>query len=564
MIGDGKGSAFWASAIRRGIRHGGAGSRTLAGVLPMVAPDVAARVCARAGLGPADGTELEAAGPEGLDLAFYQREAGRAFRTHGAALIHYLLVGSRRGLRPHPGFDPAYYRQANPDVAAAGYEPFGHYLRYGRHEGRGGTPEADAPRDLAGALLGGLPDPASMRRPRNTGTDPRVDVVIPVHGGRGLTLAAIDSVLTAPTRVAHDVVVVDDASPDPLLSRDLQRLAEAGLITLLRNERNSGFVMSVNRGIALHPDRDVVLLNSDTRVFGDWLDRLVAALSATPRAGTVTPLSNAATIVSYPVTLRDNSQPLEIGYADLDALCARLALPAVEVPTAVGFCMAIKRRCLEDVGLFDVVRFGRGYGEENDFCMRAGVAGWRHLAAPNLFVWHRGGASFGEGRNALIEAAQATIEELHPGYRERIHAFIRQDSLQPARASIDAARVAAAPRPKILGVARGRVQPAALATGLGDTGLAGGGPDLGLDLDLVRDIEPYSEHFRMAVRGFGAVPNIPRVGKDTPREVIVETIRALAIGQVSLHAPRQALCEAEQKVVSAAGVLGLAIRQLMD
>ncbi len=85
-------------------------------------------------------------------------------------------------------------------------------------------------------------------------------------------------------------MVVDDASPDPLLRGELEALDEAGLITLLVNERNIGFVGAVNRGFALHPGRDVILLNSDMRVFGDWLGRLLAALR-TPRTATATPLS---------------------------------------------------------------------------------------------------------------------------------------------------------------------------------------------------------------------------------------------------------------------------------
>jgi GT2 family glycosyltransferase len=482
-------------------------------------------------------------------MAYYEQAAGRTFRTRGAAVLHYLLVGSALGLRPHPDFDPTYYRQANPDVVAAGYEPFAHYLRYGRQEGRGGTPEADAPRDLPDSpSVTHILDSANRRgTTRDAGPAPGIDVVVPVYGNRSLTLAAIGSALAAPNRTAHEVVVVDDASPDRLLSDDLQQLADAGLVTLLRNERNAGFVTSVNRGMALHPDRDVVLLNSDTRVFGDWLDRLVAVLQATPRVGTATPLSNAATIVSYPLTLRDNSHPLEIDFAALDALCAQFALPPVAIPTAVGFCMAIQRRCLDDVGSFDVARFGRGYGEENDFCMRAARAGWSHLAAANVFVWHRGGASFGAQRSALIEAAQATIEELHPGYRGGIHDFIRRDPLKQVRATLDAARVAAVPRMKILEVGKGKRPLERRARD-------------GIAIELLDDIDPYIGDFRMLVRDFGAVPNLPRLGAETPEESLVETIRALAIDEVRLRGPLTVLSVAERRVVSVAAALGVTVQ----
>nr|WP_301340867.1 glycosyltransferase [Azospirillum brasilense] len=113
-------------------------------------------------------------------------------------------------------------------------------------------------------------------------------------------MACLRSVLAADDATPREVVVIDDASPDADLVGDLTALAEAGRITLLRNPRNLGFPATVNRGLALHPDRDAVLLNADTLVAGNWLERLRAAARSVPDVGTVTPLSNDATILSYP------------------------------------------------------------------------------------------------------------------------------------------------------------------------------------------------------------------------------------------------------------------------
>lgn len=299
-----------------------------------------------------------------------------------------------RGAAGHPG-----EASRPPTIAATirmssgrGTSRFAHWLRFGREEGRDAAAPADPPPLDIPRLLG------HRRRGVAYAT---VDVVMPVYGGRAMALQAIDSVLGAATRQAFELVVVDDASPDPLLCSELQALAEAGLITLMENERNVGFVGAVNRGVALHPGRDVVLLNSDVRVFGDWLDRLLAAL----RTATATPLSNAAKMLSYPATLCENRLPGDLDIAQWDRLCAATDCPPVEIPTGVGFCMAVRRACLDQVGAFDQERFGRGYGEENDFCLRAAAAGWLNVAATSLFVWHRGGTSFGEERDALVEAA---------------------------------------------------------------------------------------------------------------------------------------------------------------
>ena len=101
-----------------------------------------------------------------------------------------------------------------------------------------------------------------------------IDVIIPIYKGLAQTRRCIDSVLGSAQAAAFEIVAVDDASPDPDIVRYLDELAGRGRITLLRNESNLGFVRSVNRGMALHADRDVVLLNSDTEVANDWLDRL--------------------------------------------------------------------------------------------------------------------------------------------------------------------------------------------------------------------------------------------------------------------------------------------------
>jgi GT2 family glycosyltransferase len=280
---------------------------------------------------------------------------------------------------------------------------------------------------------------------------PVIDVIVPVYTGAAQTLACLHSVLAADlaadagnaaiTPRAH-VVVIDDASPEPELTQAMRRLAGLGLVELVENPANRGFVASVNAGMALHPDRDVVLLNSDTLVFPGWLGRLAAHLSARPDAGSVTPLSNNATICSYPVTERDNRAGLELDSAALDALAATVnAGTAVDIPTAVGFCMLIRRACLAATGPFDEATFGRGYGEENDFCMRAAGLGWRHLLAADVFVRHAGEMSFGDAAAPLKEAAFETIQRLHPDYLRTVAAHCAADPTRPARRALDLARL---------------------------------------------------------------------------------------------------------------------------
>jgi GT2 family glycosyltransferase len=268
-----------------------------------------------------------------------------------------------------------------------------------------------------------------------------IDVVVPVYRGFAQTRRCVESVLAAGQALAFEVVVVDDATPEPEIARWLDALAAAGRVTLLRNEANAGFVHSVNRGMSLHGERDVVLLNSDTEVANDWLDRLHACAHSDAKIATVTPFSNNATICSYPFEGWQGRIPGTLGLAELDRIFAATnAKRVVDLPTAVGFCMYIRRDALDALGLFDAERYGRGYGEENDFCMRAGKAGWRNVLAGDVFVYHEGSVSFSEERFDLQAAAGKVLVEAHPDYPAKVHEFLVADPANELRNAIDNAR----------------------------------------------------------------------------------------------------------------------------
>ena len=270
---------------------------------------------------------------------------------------------------------------------------------------------------------------------------PPIDVIVPVYRGLAETQRCIESVLRARQQTPFELIAINDAGPEPALTTWLRELAAAGRLTLLENDTNLGFVRTVNRGMSLHPDRDVILLNSDTEVANDWLDRLAACAARNPRAGTLTPFSNNATICSYPFEGWTGGVPGGLGLAGLDSLIATtLTGQVVDIPTGVGFCMYIRRTCLDEVGLFDAERFGRGYGEENDFCRRAAARGWANLLAADVFVFHEGGVSFSEERAALQENAMMRLLEAHPDYLDVVRDFIARDPAAGLRRAIDRAR----------------------------------------------------------------------------------------------------------------------------
>jgi GT2 family glycosyltransferase/glycosyltransferase involved in cell wall biosynthesis len=305
-----------------------------------------------------------------------------------------------------------------------------------------------------------LPMPAALKGARPVGGDTagRCAIVIPIHDAAEVTLRCLDSVLEDLPDWAS-IVVVDDASRDPALLDALDGLAAQNKIVLLRHANNAGFPSAVNTGLAFAAGQDVVLLNSDTLVPPAWLQRLRDAAYADGDIGTVTPLSNDATLVSYPDTEFPNPCPDYAQTCRLDQLASAAGdANAVDLPTAVGFCMFIKRDCLRDAGGFRSDVFAQGYGEENDFCLRARHLGWRHVAVPTIFVGHVGGQSFSGARFYLRARNLRILNELHPGYDAMIAAFIRADPLAAARRAIDRARWCAARdgRPSVLLITHGR------------------------------------------------------------------------------------------------------------
>lgn len=266
---------------------------------------------------------------------------------------------------------------------------------------------------------------------------------MPVYRGYDDTLACLHAVLASANATQFEVVVINDASPEPRLVIALEAIAALGLIDLVHNADNRGFVHSATTGLMRHPQRDVILLNADTVVHGDWIDRLLAHRLGHQKIGTITPWSNNATILSYPFACENNDFDLEVDFGELDDLAGGvLAGAACDIPTGVGFCLYVGRDCINEIGTFDVEAFGRGYGEENDFCLRAAARGWRNIAACDVFVRHTGEVSFGEGAVAARRLAAAVLLKRHPGYGDLITAFIAADPLLARRQKLDLARLA--------------------------------------------------------------------------------------------------------------------------
>ncbi len=272
---------------------------------------------------------------------------------------------------------------------------------------------------------------------------PIIDVLIPVYGAPDDTLRCLFSVLNSSSNTPFNLIVIEDCGPDPKLRVRLQELSQIFGFEYLENIENKGFVLTCNRGFDLHPQRDILLLNSDTEVFDGWLDRIIACSIKNPKAGTITVMSNNATICSYPYFCEDYSYPFEIKDSDLDRLFATTNHEeSIPTPTGVGFCMYIRRECLKKIGGFNYELFGKGYGEENDLCVRAENAGWQNLIALDVFVRHYGSSSFSNAvRSERVEKAIQVIKKEHPNYIPSVMAFVSKKPTAKFLTNIDMERL---------------------------------------------------------------------------------------------------------------------------
>jgi GT2 family glycosyltransferase/glycosyltransferase involved in cell wall biosynthesis len=262
-----------------------------------------------------------------------------------------------------------------------------------------------------------------------------VDIVIPVYNAEGDLRRCVDSVLEH-TGGDHRLLLIDDASPSVGVQAYFAELNRRALpqVQLLANERNLGFTLTANRGMqSARAASDVVLLNSDTIVSRGWLDKLARCAGSDPRIGTVTPFSNNAEICSLPRFCENNPWPPGRDPETTLRALEQAAVPTYpDIPTGVGFCLYIRRALIDAIGGFEPA-FGLGYGEENDFCMRAVAAGFRNVLCDDAFVVHTGGSSFGAKRTDLAQRNMRLLLQRHPEYLEIVSGYIAADPLRPLR-----------------------------------------------------------------------------------------------------------------------------------
>lgn len=241
----------------------------------------------------------------------------------------------------------------------------------------------------------------SSTRALRSSLPPKVSIIVLAHNQYTYTRQCLESIGKC-THTPHETIVVDNASTDGTATRIEREFPE---VRLVKNKDNLGFPAGVNQGINAAIGEHVVLLNNDTIVTEGWLERLLEVGDADPDIGIVGTVSNYASGVQ-----RDpqaNYQTIEQMHAYASRVREERRGELLVFPRVAFLCTLIRRKVIDAIGGLDE-RFTPGNYEDDDFCLRAALAGFKSAIARDVFIHHYGSKSFLAGGEPQYHARLQT------------------------------------------------------------------------------------------------------------------------------------------------------------
>ena len=264
---------------------------------------------------------------------------------------------------------------------------------------------------------------------------PKIAIILPIYNAPAALNECLKSLLNC-TPASIRIIAINDASTDPEVANVLDAYSMAPNLDVYTNENNLGFSGTVNRGFSLANNNDVIILNSDTVVTPGWVSNLKLKAYSHPKIATVTPLSNNAGPFSVSKT-SSSKDAIQIQKLLNSLACDHHFDALQQMPTGHGFCLYIKSQAFEEVGYFDEVNFPRGYGEENDFCMRLKKKQFINTLDTKTFIYHAEAASFGsDKKKAMVKEGRLKVDQLHPEYTQEIAEYFSGSNYKQSIASL--------------------------------------------------------------------------------------------------------------------------------
>lgn len=190
-----------------------------------------------------------------------------------------------------------------------------------------------------------------------------------------------------------EIIINDNNSKD----NSKEVIKKYGDVILIQSKDNYGFAGGNNIAVKKAKGKYVLLLNTDTVVTNDFLEKLVESMETDATLGVVQPkflydnpdFPDKNIINSIGAYLTNTGFLYYPGYGKKDTRA--IYNKKSEVFSAYGACMLIRKEVIDKIGLFDSDYFL--YFEETDFCMRVWLSGWRIEYIPGVLIYHEGGVS---------------------------------------------------------------------------------------------------------------------------------------------------------------------------
>lgn len=268
---------------------------------------------------------------------------------------------------------------------------------------------------------------------------PRVLHCITVYNGRSFVPRAITSAMRMAkySDASVDVLILDDASPEPGWSGELEAICRNMGAIYYRTPRNLGIPRNVSLGMltALEKGYDYVTINNSDVIFPRNLINSMLPIASQPRVGSVTAWSNNVSIYSLPNEDPDEHLSSQDVVDKISEVCTRtFTHDAIDIPAGISFCIMMPTDVVKEVGIMDPC-FGRGYCEETDWSLRSLAAGYRLCLAPAAFVYHQGrgsnqAAGLVQAGATTVPANEAIIDMRYPAFRMVVDAFIHSRKME--------------------------------------------------------------------------------------------------------------------------------------
>ena len=226
----------------------------------------------------------------------------------------------------------------------------------------------------------------------------------------------------------HKVLLIDDNTDISDLTNKVKEFCKTHSFVYYRNRKNIGYTSSAKKGMEL-TKTDVVLLNSDTIVTRNFLNKLSKHAYMDSRVATVTPMSNQANMFSLSC---QNLLKLTHGVAIINKILEITYLNKnVSVFSGHGFCLYIKRSVINQIGVLDDFTFPGTYCEENDYCLRCSRKGYKHIVALDTFVYHQGRGTHGDfERTNLLSINYPRLLKKYPEIPQMIERYYSEKPLR--------------------------------------------------------------------------------------------------------------------------------------